>query len=286
MATVVWLHHSLYMHQSFVGSKAMGLSRLCRLQANVPVGFVVPPTDCVDQALKTDITLAMQQLVQRFGMALRLAVRSSASAEDGVASSYAGMYQTRLNVPPPEVLDAIEACRNSFGSDRISSYRDAIGHTGEDIPIAVIVQRMLQPTFAGVCFTTNPITFDDEIVIEVVRGIGEALVSGQVTPDCYCLSKADGIMRTFDPGDENKTQLPLLSPWQLRKLWREARRLESAFGHPLDLEFAFVNERLYILQARPVTTTAPVVGQAQGSSAVVTVSEEVARHSTTAESAC
>jgi rifampicin phosphotransferase len=249
------LDGSLPLDHTIVGGKAIGLARLCALGANVPDGVVVPAGVCWSSALEGDIRHAVDSLAPAGEPMPRLAVRSSATVEDSLGASYAGMYKTVLCVAPDDVPAAVDACRRSACSARLRAYRHALTRASEEgARVAVIVQRMLQPDYAGVCFTADPVSCDpSKLVIEATRGLGDRLVGGAVIPDYYRLRLADGTLLHFVPGDD-AAAAPVLPDILLHVLWREAKRIGEALRCPVDLEFASMAGCLYLLQARPVTT--------------------------------
>jgi phosphoenolpyruvate synthase/pyruvate phosphate dikinase len=246
----------LPLDHTIVGGKAVGLARLCALGANVPDGVVVPAGVRWSSALEGDIRDAVDSLAPAGEPMPRLAVRSSATVEDSLGASYAGMYKTVLGVAPDDVPAAVDACRRSAYSARLRAYRNALTRASDEgARVAVIVQRMLQPDYAGVCFTADPVSCDpSKLVIEATRGLGDRLAGGAVIPDYYRLRLANGDLLHFVPGDDAPTAAPVLPDVLLRVLWREAKRIGEALRWPVDLEFAFAAGRLYLLQARPVTT--------------------------------
>jgi pyruvate,water dikinase len=201
-----------------------------------------------------------------------LAVRSSACAEDSQAASFAGQQDTYLNIRgSAAVLAAVRRCWASFFSEHAVFYRSRKGSLA-DLRMAVVVQRLLAPEKSGVMFTIDPIRKRlDQMVIEAVRGLGEAVVSGKVTPDHYIVSRegelkraqvstqALAIVAAADGGVREIALDPVvggsrvLSDGELADLAHMGTRLEELFGAPQDVEWAFENERLYLLQSRPVT---------------------------------
>jgi pyruvate,water dikinase len=202
-----------------------------------------------------------------------VAVRSSARAEDSDAASFAGQQDTFLNVRgTAAVLAAVRQCWASFFSERAVFYRSRKGSLG-DLGMAVVVQRLLAPDKSGVMFTVDPVRKRrDQMVIEAVRGLGEAVVSGMVTPDHYIVSR-DGVLKRAQvstqtvaivaaaQGGVHEVALDpvvggarVLSDGELADLAQMGNKLEELFGLPQDVEWAFENERLYLLQSRPVTT--------------------------------
>ena len=178
-----------------------------------------------------------------------VAVRSSACAEDGGDASYAGQQETYLFVDNfDEVLTRIVDCWLSFFSDRALFYRSHKGSL-DDIAMAVVIQVMVDAKKAGVMFTVDPVTGRrDRLVIEAARGIGEQVVSGEVTPDYYSLDKK-GTLKKARIVDEQ-----VLSESELSELAKLGLHLAELNGGPQDIEWAFDDHGLYMLQSRPVTT--------------------------------
>lgn len=179
----------------------------------------------------------------------RVAVRSSAAAEDSEAASFAGQQETFLNVEgADDVCRRVVECWASFFSERALFYR---GHKGslEDLAMAVVVQRMVDADKAGVLFTVDPVQRRrDRMIVEAALGLGEQVVSGEVTPDHYVLDRA---------GVEKRSTLVaggVLAPAELVALADLGRRLEQHFGGPQDVEWAIAGGDVYLLQSRPVTT--------------------------------
>ena len=133
------------------------------------------------QELSADIELAVVN--QSTVMSKRYAVRSSAIGEDGEATSFAGQHSTFLNVAPNDVVNKVRACYASLYESRALAYRLKNGLDISTAVMAVVVQEMLNPLCSGVMFTQDYNTGEDRVVIEAVYGVGEALVSGQITPD-------------------------------------------------------------------------------------------------------
>ncbi|HEY8768868.1 MAG TPA: PEP/pyruvate-binding domain-containing protein [Dehalococcoidia bacterium] len=209
-----------------------------------------------------------------------VAVRSSATAEDLAEASFAGQQDTYLNIEGDgEVIAAVQKCWASLFGARAISYRAGTGFDHMKVGIAVVVQRMVQSERAGVMFTVHPVTNDDtKIVIEALYGLGEAVVSGLVTPDMYVVDKTSGAVvdrqvvpqeqefirrhqgqsgeeqnhwRDVDLGRRAKQKL---SDEEIGELATIGQRLEQHFGCPQDIEWAHENGLLYIVQARAVTT--------------------------------
>ena len=227
-----------------VGGKAAALARAAAAGHAVPDGFVVT-TEAPGQG-----RAAIAEEVGRAVAALGggpVAVRSSAVGEDGRRRSFAGQLETELSVPAAGVLDAIERCWASASAMRVLRYAGAPG------AVAVIVQRMVDATQAGVAFSADPRTGErDGVVIEAIHGLGDRLVSGAADPEAWRITAAGG-ERTRGP-------VPVLTEALATRVATLARQLETLFGGPQDLEWAFAGDALYLLQARPITAlpAAPV----------------------------
>ena len=206
-----------------------------------------------------------------------VAVRSSATAEDTASASFAGMNETFLNLSGPDaVIDAVRRCWASLFGARTVFYRAKRGLGQADMDIAVVVQVQVQSTRAGVMFTIDPSTGrDDRLVIEGSFGLGEAVVSGQVSPDRWVVAKKtfhvlahetrhkelvierspDGQGTVTRPAEEDEADAPTLSDDEVRLLAELGSRIEEHYGSPQDTEWAFdADGHAYILQSRPVTS--------------------------------
>jgi pyruvate,water dikinase len=201
-----------------------------------------------------------------------VAVRSSACAEDGEAASFAGQQETFLNViGSDDVLERIVECWASFFAERALFYRQSKGSLS-DLGMAVVVQQQIASDKSGVMFTTDPIRRrTDQMVIEAAFGLGEALVSGLITPDNYVAKRdgtlkkvrvgrqsqmivrhADGGTMTIDLDDETAAS-QVLDQDEIARLVAVGLQLEATFGSPQDIEWAFAADELFVLQSRPIT---------------------------------
>ena len=226
------------------GGKAVELAAMMRAGERVPDGFVIL---CGAPIHSAALRSRVGALVEQLG-APRVAVRSSARTEDGQHSSCAGLFETKLDVPPPGVLAAVAAVLDSA---------ERGGLLAADM--AVIVQPMIDAQQSGVCFSVDPVGSRSQMLIEAVDGLGEALVSGEVTPRRYRIDRDNFTVR----GDPPKEPISApVDPRHLRELAEIALRLEESTGGPVDLEWALCHGAVHLLQCRPVTavqSTEPTV---------------------------
>jgi pyruvate, water dikinase len=273
------------------GGKGASLARMTALGLPVPPGFVVP-ADALAAAVDADeLRLVLPDAARAQAIVARaqpppevgeayealggdpaVAVRSSACAEDSEAASYAGQQETYLHVRGARaVLERVRDCWASFFSERAIFYRERKGSL-DDLGMAVVVQRMVRADVAGVLFTCDPVHGRrDRMVVEAVLGLGEAAVSGRLTPDHYVLTRDGAVKRAKiarqpfaivpaegdgteerELGEEGGAQK--LDDEQLRELARIGDDLERRLGGPQDIEWALEGGSIYVLQARPVTT--------------------------------
>lgn len=286
------------------GGKGASLARLAAMGLPVPAGFVVccdvlleALGDRADElrsaiadadhlakgAARAQAIINSLQIPQRvqleivnsyaaLGDEVPVAVRSSAASEDGDSASFAGQQETFLNVRrADQVMQRIRDCWASFFTERALFYRSRMGSLN-DLGMAVVVQVLVSADVAGVMFTVDPVHGrKDRIVVEAVLGLGEAVVSGEVTPDYYLL-KRDGtvvkhrvavqaylIRGLPDGGTEEHSLLPeqggcrKLDDAALAQLAHVGCMLQQTLGAPQDVEWAISDGRLNILQSRPVT---------------------------------
>lgn len=226
--------------------------------------------------LEAEVAAAYGALAQRRGAGLVVAVRSSALSEDGSVSSSAGLYETYLNIRDgAAVLDGVARCYRSLWAHRAVQYRAFKRIDSRHEAMAVVVMELVPSDVSGVAFTVNPLTGSaDEIVINASWGLGEAIVSGRVTPDSYVVRKHDLQLVSREIYDKETMILPdpsgrsgtvvlaveaarmrasALDDEQTLALARLCCRIEAFYGGPQDIEWAIAGKELYLLQSRPVT---------------------------------
>lgn len=226
--------------------------------------------------IPSDVVKAVSRYLSRFGDEHAYAVRSSATAEDLPHASFAGQQDTYLNIIGQEaILQHIKKCWASLFTDRAVIYRLQNGFDHSRVYISVIVQRMAFPQVSGILFTADPITSNrKQLSIDAGFGLGEALVSGLVSADCYkvkeqkivdkritvkklaiCGRKEGGTETRPIAPDQQKAQT--LTDRQILQLARIGRQIEAHFGCPQDIEWCLADDTFYIVQSRPITTLYP-----------------------------
>lgn len=215
------------------GHKAAALALLRNLGFEVPDGFVIPAGV---HASRAEIAAALARLGDG-----PVAVRSSGLAEDLADASFAGQYDTLLNVRGAEaVMDAAAACVRSAHAGRVESYGHAVR------PMAILVQQMVDAQAAGVAFSANPITGNrDEVRVSATRGLGDKLVSGGVDADEWVVTAGHATV-VAQPQQAIGADL-------VQRVAALARRAEAARLAPQDIEWAVADDRLWLLQSRPIT---------------------------------
>jgi phosphoenolpyruvate synthase/pyruvate phosphate dikinase len=220
---------------------------------------------------------SVTQLVAAGGERAAWAVRSSATTEDLPTASFAGLYDTYLNVTgTAAILRHISRCWASLFAERAVSYRARNGIDHSTAGMAVVVQQLVDPRSAGVLFTADPITSNRTVAcVEAVFGLGDALVSGRVEPDIYMVRDGSVISTTIGtkpfavqaaaeggttevPIPPDRRRHPVLTDAQLVQLVELGRRIEAHIGRPQDIEWCLVDAEFHIVQSRPITTLFPI----------------------------
>lgn len=278
---IAWLHEAACGDCGRLGGKA---ASLCHLAADhpVPEGFTVT-AEAYEQAggeavpawLREEIAAAYRRLGERAGVSQPpVAVRSSALDEDGAGASFAGQHETYLNIVGADaVAEAVARCWASLRSARAAEYRRQQGLRNDDARIAVLVQHLVPADASAVVFSANPVSGSrQEVVVNASWGLGESIVGGTTTPDTYIVRKADLVlaarrigakerMTVLAPDGTREVDVPRLlrgqaslTDDQALEMARLAIGLENKLGYPVDVECAYHEGRLYLLQCRPITT--------------------------------
>jgi phosphohistidine swiveling domain-containing protein len=227
--------------------------------------------------IKSEIEVGYKKLNAKY-----VAVRSSATAEDGAEHAWAGQLDSFLNTPESEVLNKVKHCWASLFTPRAIFYRFEKDLHNTKISVAVVIQKMVESEVSGIAFSVHPVTEDyNQLIIEAGLGLGEAIVSGQITPDSYVAEKeprriidkniseqerglykvsSGPALRSLgeagnewkDLGEKGKEQK--LSDSQILKLSELILHIEKHYGFPCDIEWAYEGGEFYIVQSRPITT--------------------------------
>ncbi len=258
MAWIFSHSDTLCLEERVSGGKGASLAHLRRMGANVPRFFVVAAQAHRDleHGLTNDFLSELRAAVSKFDVGTELAVRSSAIGEDAADSSFAGLYHTELQVRGFEaIVEAIKACWASYRNVAAQKYRDERTSERPDGAMAVVIQEMIVGDWSGVSFTANPVNQSlSEGLINSVSGLGEALVSGNVNPEEIKVSAHDARILARNPGD----QLKPLPDEVVAEIWRVSKQIADELAFPQDVEWAWRNGRLFVLQSRPITTIADV----------------------------
>lgn len=284
MKPVVWLRDIKGSHISTVGGKAARLGDLLSAGFPIPDGFVVTTEvlfnfivqnnvrDLIRQKLKAVDVGSIEQLERGFKeireaisagdfskeflrdvevaltrlQCASYAIRSSAVMEDEEHASFAGQYDTFLDVKPQDVLESVRNCWSSVFTPRAITYRRRHQISDDSVAMAVIVQEMIEADISGVIFTVDPIQ-KRHILIEAIYGRGEAIVSGKATPNSYLITKDSLRIIQRDEVEEINQELVL----EIAKLGQE---VEDYYSKAQDIELAVKCGEIFILQSRPVTT--------------------------------
>ncbi|MDQ0045822.1 pyruvate,water dikinase [Paenibacillus polymyxa] len=231
----------------------------------------------MEVAIPSDVVKAVAHYLSQFGDEYAYAVRSSATAEDLPHASFAGQQDTYLNIIGKEsILEHIRKCWASLFTERAVIYRMQNGFDHSQVYLSVIVQRMVFPQASGILFTADPITCNRKLLsIDASFGLGEALVSGLVSADCYKVQEGEIVDKRIatkklaiygrrEGGtetqqidlDQQRTQT--LTEQQILQLARIGRQIEEHFGCPQDIEWCLADDTFYIVQSRPITTLYPI----------------------------
>lgn len=233
-------------------------------------------TDLPD-AVESEILAAFEEL----GSDVFVAVRSSATAEDLPDASFAGQQDTFLNVTQSDLVQRIKECWASLFTQRAIYYRVEQGFDHESVNIAVVIQEMVDAEKSGVMFTSHPSSGDPEMVIEAAWGLGEGVVSGTVSPDNYTVSRRAGeitsttvaekktmFAKDQDTGETVEQTVPeeqqvaqVLTQEEILELVSVGEQIEDHYESPQDVEWAIVDDEIFVLQSRPITTISSMTEQ-------------------------
>lgn len=225
-----------------IGGKGASLVRLTSLGMPVPPGYVISADSFLDGSIREDALTEIKAVVAALDSSRTFAVRSSALNEDGDNASFAGQYETITNVKTTEVIDAIKSVVGSARSSRVEKYTESRGSEYEGI--GIVIQEFVKPEFAGVIFTSDVITRSSKYMVgNYVKGEGELLVSGAANASEF---KMNCIKYAYEGNDEFRKYA--------RILYKYCSKIRDYYKSPMDIEWAVSGGKVYILQARPITT--------------------------------
>jgi pyruvate,water dikinase len=203
-----------------------------------------------------------------------VAVRSSATAEDSSSASWAGELETYLNTTEKTLLLNVKKCWSSLFTPRAIFYRHEKKLLKTKVSVAVVIQQMVESEISGIAFTVHPVTQDkNQLIIEAGYGLGEAIVSGSITPDSYVLDKRDYSLIDVNIAEQTKKiirgatggvkwvsvvkkdqEKQKLNGKQIVELAKICHNIEKHYKFPCDIEWAYYQKKFYITQSRPITT--------------------------------
>lgn len=246
------------------------VDRACNEIRGLIAGGVMP------EDLKKDIRSHFKKLKSPL-----VAVRSSATAEDSKVASWAGELETYLNTDEKKLFGNVKKCWSSLYTTRAIFYRHEKKLLKTRVSVAVVVQAMVQSEISGICFTVHPVTEDkNQLLIEAGYGLGEAIVSGSITPDSYVVDKQNSSLLDINVAEQTRmlaraapnqragqgggnkwvavkkaqAGLQKLSGRQILELAEICAAVEKHYGFPCDIEWAYARGKFYITQSRPITT--------------------------------
>ncbi|HAU66090.1 MAG: putative phosphoenolpyruvate synthase [Candidatus Uhrbacteria bacterium GW2011_GWF2_39_13] len=222
----------------------------------------------IPEDIKTEILKFYKKLDCKF-----VAVRSSATSEDSASAAWAGQLDSFLNTTKKTLLENVKKCWASLFTPRAIFYRFEKDLNKDKISVAVVIQKMIESEESGVAFSVHPVTQDkDQIIIEAGFGLGEAIVSGSITPDSYIINKQEFSILDINVNEQTKAlykktkggnewkeigekgKKQVLSKNEIIKLSKLITKIENHYRFPCDIEWAKENKKFYILQSRPITT--------------------------------
>ena len=248
---------------SGTGNKAARLGQLMEVGFNVPRGFVLPSPILANSKAHVELSPKHWQEINNLWQKLQLnqvAVRSSGSLEDGGDQSYAGMFSSVLNVSWEGFYDGLQTVYHSQSSQRVNAYQDE--QSNIQLTGGILVQEMVKAEFSGVLFTKHPLE-NNSLLIEMISGLAEDLVSGKVTPKTYCFGRMTGQLLS----EENP-------PINLMPLVEIGKKIEKYFEYPQDIEWSYSQGQFFILQARNITTLPKIQQYAQNEQITYDLFEE------------
>lgn len=231
--------------RSLAGGKAGSLAFMMQHSSiRIPEGYVICSDAFENGTIRKKADEELKELCSSLDPRITYAVRSSALNEDGTEASFAGQYETLTDVKVSGIYDAVLNVCSSAGSERVKDYNRSAASDVSSSPIAVVIQRFVKPEYAGVIFTSDPLTGADDVLTgNYVCGEGETLVSGSANAFPFTINM---IRYSYEGPDEMAPYAKHLSAY--------CKKIKALYGIPMDIEWAVSGGKVYILQARPITT--------------------------------
>ena len=258
---IFWLNEKIALNnQNIIGEKAANLANLLQSGYAVPNGFCIPNELLLSLSANPEVERlikeAYHQLLEQSSFSKSVAVRSSSTREDLENASFAGQFESILNISSEkELLKAIKTCFQAENSQRLAQYQKKHGVEDQGGHLAILVQLMVSAEFSGVLFTQDPISSTkNKMVIEMTPGLGNEITSGQIKPVQFFISPDSTII------EKNNSQNGFIKELQKNnreffdQLYSLGKKLEEHFKNPQDIEWAYKNQQIWVLQSRPITT--------------------------------
>lgn len=244
---IVNYSNALKLNNICIGNKAYSIVKLYQLGFNVPQGFIIT-TDTCSKLLKNnseELSNSIFKIIKNKFIFEKYAVRSSAVGEDSILCSWAGCFDSFLDIKREDLIKYIYMCCNSIFNERVSAYRRLHNNSFEITKIAVLAQEYINAEWNGVCFSANPVTNDrSEYILEMQKGKSGTVVGG--------LGKVITIVAN---SSDKQFLLPNEVPDTLGlELMHTIKEIDKHWGVPVDVEWVFSNLKLFITQVRPITT--------------------------------
>ncbi len=234
-------------NSNLLGGKAGNLRWLSKFGWRIPTTYIVPAQVLANALADEKISVALkEEIIKTLANGKKYAVRSSANVEDFSEHSFAGQFQTDLNVKKENIYSSLLAVRQSARQENVKMYQQQVARETPEIKMNVIIQEMITPIYSGVIFTRSPITGLDEVLIETVPGTAAKLVQGQATPQSWIYKWGQFTEKPAHPEFDNQEKI-------IARLAQDCKVIERQYRAPVDIEWAYDGRDLYWIQLRPIT---------------------------------
>ena len=230
-----------------IGGKAYSIARLSEYNINVPKGVILPKQvwHYYEKTESKEILKDIIKEVSNYINTKKYVVRSSAIGEDSSDFSWAGCFESILDVEEPQLEDAIIKCGKSLNSERVQAYRKLHNNINKIEHIGILIQEYIEAEWSGVCFSSNPVTGnEEECIIEYQKGKSGSVVGGYGEPTTITINK----------NNKNVKDGVDLSVNYINQIFDKIEEIYSIWKVPIDVEWVIKDKKLYIMQTRPITT--------------------------------